>query len=142
MTHEITPEVSEYSRAEIMAICERKNAITERLRSVDPVAALEAPETVDPDVFWAALALAAGRKDLFDGLAHVRMFHEATPVRVDALACLLAADPVLVAELGVRVDAAIAERRHDEVFLVWAHACVDDDTWELLRVARHQLGSR
>lgn len=134
-------DTPEYSRAEIQAICDRKNAITECVRAVDPVAALNADAEVDPDLFWAALALAATRRDLFDGLAHVRLLHDPRPVRVDALACVMAVDAATLLELGARVERSIAERSHDDVFVVWAHACTSDDTWEILRTARSQLRS-
>ncbi len=139
MTQPFPTNSSEYSRAEMHAICERQRAIIDRVRSVNPLAALEAPDVVDPDVFWAALALVALRKDLYDGLAHVRAIHDTVQLRVDALACVLAADRDLVARLGARADAAIADRSADEIFLVWSHACIDDDTWEILRAARVQL---
>lgn len=139
MTHSISTTSPEYSRAEMKAICDRKNAITERIRSVDSATARTAGATVDPNVFWAALALAASRKDLYDGLAHCRAIHDPTFVRVDALAMILDADAALVAELAQRADAAIDARCDDQIFWVWAYACSHDETWQILHEARAQL---
>jgi len=132
---ESNPEQHHYHEMDM--ICARKNALTERIRSVDPLAALAAP---DLPIYWAALRLAATRKDIYDALAHVRCIHDPVSLRLDWLDAIVDVDPKVIAALEPEIEAAIAARRSHDVFVAWAHACHDDEAWEVLRAARTMLG--
>jgi len=128
--------------AEMDAICARKNTITERIRAVDPFVALEARFHVDDPTYWAALRLAAVRRDYYDALAHVRCTHESTELRLEWLDAIVDCEPWSVAQLESEIEFAIRHQLPHDAFIAWAHACIDDATWEALRTARRQLAGK
>ena len=138
MSHTNLPALA-YPVSDIDMICARKNALTERIRSVDPIAMLDAP---DLPIYWAALRLAATRRDIYDAMAHVRCLHEPVSLRLDWLDQVVDVDPLVVEALEPGIETAIAARRHHDVFVAWAHACHDDEAWEVLRNARLTLAGR
>lgn len=131
--NQITP-----SYPDMESLVARKNAITARIRAVNPVEALEARDRIPETTFWIALRLAATRRDLFDGLAHVRCLHERTEIRVEWLARVLESQESSIDV--VAIEAAIACGGSHPAFVAWAHACIDDEIWEVVSAARRILG--